>query len=55
MFDPHAAMKDITRARSSGYVTNKHAVRAPRTTQPDYEKMRRMSQPDPADPDKKEG
>jgi hypothetical protein len=46
MYDTHAALRDLTRPRSSGTVQNKHAVRASRTAQPDYEKMRQMTHPD---------
>lgn len=55
MYDPYAAMKDITRPRSSGTVQNKHAVRARPTTEPNYEKMRELSHPPKTDDKRQDG
>lgn len=43
--DIYATVKELTQPRSSGHAVNKHAVAASRKIEPDYERMRRLTQP----------
>lgn len=46
--DIYATVKELTQPRSSGQAVNKHAVAAGRKLEPDFERMRKLSQPNDA-------